>query len=52
MPAGDLTTVFSKWMATKGWPKNEKVRDALNSTYGTSYADIQPPVSRFLKNRS
>jgi hypothetical protein len=52
LAAGDLTTAFSKWLATKGHPKNEAVRAALNTHYSTSYADIQPPVARFLKDRS
>ena len=51
LAAGDLTTAFSKWLATKGHPKNESVREALNTHYGTTYADIQPLVARFLKDR-
>ena len=51
LAAGDLTTAFCKWLDTKGHPKNESIRAALNTNYGTAYADIQPLVSRFLKNR-
>ena len=51
MAAGDLTTAFSKWLAGEGHPKNEAIRAALNTSYSTSYADIAPPVARFLKDR-
>jgi hypothetical protein len=52
LAAGDLTTAFSKWLATKGHPKNEAIRAALNTSYSTTYADIQPLVSRFLRDRA
>lgn len=51
LAAGDLTTAFSKWLAGEGHPKNEAMRAALNTHYSTSNADIQPPVTRFLKDR-
>jgi hypothetical protein len=52
LAAGDLTTAFSKWLAGEGHPKNEAVRQALNTHYGTTNADIQPLVAKFLKDRS
>jgi hypothetical protein len=52
LAAGDLTTAFSKWLATKGHPKNEAIRAALNTHYGTEYRDIQPNLARFLKERA
>ena len=49
--AGDLTTALSFWLSGKTIPKNESVRDALNTHYGTSYTDIQPLISRFVRDR-
>ena len=51
LAAGDLTTAFSKWLAGEGYPKNEAILAALNTSYSTSYADIAPPITRFLKDR-
>ena len=52
LAAGDLTTAFTKWLATKASPKNEVVRAALNTNYTTTHTDIQRNVSRFLKDRA
>lgn len=52
LASGDLTTALMKWYATKGHPRQEDIRGDLNTHYGTSYADIMPPLSRFLKDRS
>ena len=52
LAAGDLTTAFIKWLATKGTPKNEVIRSSLNTNYGTTHTDIQKNISRFLKDRA
>ena len=52
LAAGDLTTAFTKWLATKASPKNETIRAALNTNYLTSYADIMKVLTRFLHDRA
>lgn len=52
LAAGDLTTAFVKWMDTKAGPKNETIRAALNTNYGTTNPDIAPLVTKFLQNRA
>lgn len=52
LAAGDLTTAFAKWLATKAPPKNETIRSSLNTNYGTTHVDIMKNLTRFLQNRS
>lgn len=52
LAAGDLTTAFVKWLATKSTPKNEVIRAALNTEYSTSNPDLQPLLAKFLKERT
>lgn len=52
LAAGDLTTAFVKWLATKAQPKNETVRADLNTNYGATNPDIQPLVAKFLHDRA
>lgn len=52
LAAGDLTTAFTKWQASKGAYSNEAVRAALNTAYSQSEGDIQENMSDFLKDRT
>jgi hypothetical protein len=52
LAAGDLTTAFTKWLATKTSPKNEVIRAALNTNYATSKDDIARNLTRFLHDRA
>lgn len=51
LAAGDLTTAFAKWLASRTMPKNEDIRGDLNTHYSRSDQDIQYVLSRFLKDR-
>jgi hypothetical protein len=53
LASGDLTTAFSKWLATKSSPRNEAIREALTTHYSVDAgSDLTTVLSRFLQNRS
>lgn len=55
LAAGDLTTAFVKWMATKnlGDDANTAIRDALATHYSTDGGeDLTTLLARFLRDRS
>jgi hypothetical protein len=52
LAAGDLTTAFTKWLATKSTPKNEIIQSSLNTNYVTTYTDIMKNLTRFLHDRA